>query len=110
MLELGCRIRPMERLQVSLNYDYRHGYGGNLNGGIADVSYEVSKKLELAGGIHYDVYERDRTTGRETARKYWTGGNYKINKDMSASVRIEDNVNATYKSDWQGRLAFNYNF
>ncbi|MBI5675102.1 MAG: hypothetical protein HZC48_04605 [Nitrospirae bacterium] len=110
VFELGCRIRPLEHLQVSLNYDYRNGDGGNLNGGIAEVSYEASKKLELAGGIHYDVYERDRTTGRETARKYWTGGNYKINKDMSASVRIEDNVNATYENDWQGRLAFNYNF
>ena len=93
VFELGCRIRPLERLQVSLNYDYRNGEGGDLNGGMVDVSYEVSKKLELAGGIHYDVYERDRTTGRETARKYWGGGNYKINKDMSASVRIEDNVN-----------------
>ena len=110
VFELGCRIRPLERLQVSLNYDYRNGEGGDLNGGIADVSYEVNKKLELAGGIHYDVYERDRTTGRETARKYWAGGNYKINKDLSASLRIEDNVNDTYENDWQGRLAVNYNF
>ena len=110
VFEFGCRIRPLERLQVSLNYDYRHGYGGDLNGGMADVSYELNKKLELAGGIHYDVYERDRTTGRETARKYWAGGNYKINKAMSTSVRIEDNVNETYSNDWQGRLALNYNF
>ena len=110
VIEIGCRIRPMERLQVSLNYDYRDGEGGDLNGGMADVSYEVNKKLELAGGIHYDVYERDRLTGRETASKYWGGGNYKINKDMSVAVRIEDNVNEFYNNDWQGRLAFNYNF
>ena len=110
VIEVGCRFRPLERLQVSLNYDYRDGEGGDLNGGMADVSYEVNKKLEVAGGIHYDVYERNRTTGRETARKYWAGGTYKINKDMSASVRVEDNVNEIYENDWQGRLAFNYNF
>jgi len=108
--EVGCRIRPIEQVQLSLNYDRRSGYGGNLNGGIAEITFEPIKPLELAAGIHYDVYERDRVTGEETARKYWAGAKYKLAQNMSASVRVEDNVNATYKSDWQGRAVFNYNF
>jgi len=49
-------------------------------------------------------------TGDETARKYWFGSKFKINDKMSASVRVEDNVNARYKEDWSGRTAFNYDF
>ncbi|RQW78383.1 MAG: hypothetical protein EHM51_00080 [Geobacter sp.] len=110
VFEVGCRIRPIEQVQVSLNYDHRSGYGGKLNGGIAEILYEPIKPLELAAGIHFDVYERDRVTGEETARKYWGGARYKLRRDMSASVRIEDNVNARFTSDWQGRAAFNYDF
>ena len=107
---LGTRIRPMEKLQVNLNYDYQIGYGGKLNGGALELVYEPIKPLEVACGIHYDMFERDRTTGRETARKYWLGSKYKINKSMTASVRVEDNVNHQYKSDWAGRAAFNFDF
>jgi hypothetical protein len=110
VFEVGCRIRPIEQVQVSLNYDRRTGYGGSLNGGIAEVIYEPVKPLELATGIHFDVYERDRVTGEETARKYWFGAKYKLATNMTASVRVEDNVNARFKSDWQGRAVFNYDF
>ena len=107
---IGCRIRPVEQVQLNLSYDRRKGYGGDLDGGIAEITYEPIKPLELGAGIHFDVYERDRVTGEETARKYWAGAKYKLTQNMSASVRIEDNVNARYKSDWQGRAVFNYNF
>jgi hypothetical protein len=110
VFEVGCRIRPVEQVQLNLNYDRRSGYGGKLNGGIAEISYKPVKPLELAAGMHFDVYERDRVTGEETARKYWAGAKYKIAQNMSASVRIEDDVNARYKSDWQGRAVFNYDF
>jgi len=110
VVEVGCRIRPIEHLNVTLSYDHRNGYGGRLNGGIAEVSYEATKKLEVAGGLHHDVYERDKLTGDETARKYWLGGKYKIKDNMSASVRVEDNVNARYKEDYSGRMAFNLDF
>lgn len=110
VIEVGCRIRPLEHLSVALNYDRRKGYGGNLDGGIAEVSYEATKQLEVAGGVHYDVYERDKVTGEETARKYWLGGKYKFMDNMSASVRVEDNVNARYSEDWTGRVVFNYDF
>jgi hypothetical protein len=110
VFEVGCRIRPIENLSLALNYDHRNGYGGDLDGGMVDVYYDLTKKLELAGGFHYDVYERDRVTGNETARKYWLGSKYKINDIMSASVRVEDNVNERYSEDWTGRAAFNYDF
>jgi len=110
VIEVGCRIRPIEMLQLSLNYDHRKGYGGNLDGGIAEITVTPIKPLELSAGMHFDVYERDRVTGEETARKYWFGGKYKLARNMSASVRIEDNVNARSKSDWRGRAVFNYDF
>lgn len=56
VFEVGCRIRPIENLQLNLNYDHRSGYGGRLNGGIAEVIYEPIKPLELAAGINFDVY------------------------------------------------------
>ncbi|MBL0225794.1 MAG: hypothetical protein IPQ16_09535 [Geobacteraceae bacterium] len=110
VFKIGCRIRPIENLSLNLSYDYQDGYGGNLNGAIAEAFYDITKQIEVAAGIHYDVYERDRATGEETARKYWMGGKYKINNKMSASVRVEDNVNAHYEEDWAGRVAFNYDF
>jgi hypothetical protein len=69
-----------------------------------------SSRWRLLPGIQYDVYVFDRTTGDETARKYWLGGKYKLTKKTSMSVRVEDNDNAQYKSDWQGRVVFNYDF
>lgn len=110
VFDVGCRLRPIEHLTLNLNYDHRNGYGGRLNGGIAEVFYDLTKKLELAGGIHFDAFERNRVTGEETARKYWLGSKYKLTNNMSASVRVEDNVNARYKENWSGRAAFNYNF
>ena len=107
---LGTSIRPIEMLQVNLTYDYQIGFNGKLNGGALDVTVTPIKPLELSAGIHYDTYERDRVTGLETARKYWAGGKYKINKNMSASIRVEDNVNRQYTSDWAGRAVFNYDF
>ncbi|MDD2852459.1 MAG: hypothetical protein PHY09_11275 [Desulfuromonadaceae bacterium] len=108
--EFGTTVRPIENVQVNLNYDYQDGYAGDLSGGAVEVAYTPIKPLDLACGVHYDVYERNRITGEETARKYWLGGKYKIDKDMSASVRVEDNVNQEYNSDWSGRVVFNYDF
>lgn len=107
---LGASIRPIDMLQVNLTYDYQLGFNGKLNGGAVDVTVTPIKPLDLSAGVHYDTYERDRVTGLETARKYWAGAKYKINKSMSASIRVEDNVNRQYTSDWSGRAVFNYDF
>ncbi len=108
--QIGTRLRPIEPVQVSLNYDFQNGNGNVLNGGGAEVTYEPIKPLELAAGLQYDVYQRDQATGRETARRYWLGGKYKLNKTMTASLRIEDNVNHQFTNDWSGRAVFNYDF
>jgi hypothetical protein len=110
--QLGCRIRPIEPVVVNLSYDKRHGFNGSLDGGIIDVAYDVTKTLQLAAGLQFDVYTREdlATTGHEIARKYWGGAKYKLAKNMSASLRIEDNVNRQYSNDWQGRAVFNYDF
>lgn len=110
--ELGCKLRPIEPVEVSLSYDKRSGYNGSLDGGIIDVSYEATKALQLSAGLQFDVYTRQdiETTGHEIARKYWGGAKYKLAKNMSASVRIEDDVNREFTNDWQGRVVFNYDF
>lgn len=108
--EVGVRIKPIQQVTILLNYDKRQGYGGNLNGGTAEISYEPTKKIELAGGIQYDVIKRDPLTGEDFARKYWLGGKYKLTDKMSAAVRVEDDVNLNFKEDWQGRVVFNYDF
>jgi len=110
--QIGCRLRPIEQVTVNLAYDKRHGFNGSLDGGSIDVIYDATKKLQLAAGLQFDVYTREDivTTGHEIARKYWGGAKYKIAKNMSASARIEDDVNRSFSNDWQGRLVFNYDF
>ena len=108
--EVGTSIRPIEKLLVNLNYDFQNGNGSILNGGSVDATYTPIKPLDISGGIQYDVYQRDRATGRETARKYWLGGKYRLSKNMTASVRVEDNVNVQYTNDWAGRVVFKYDF
>jgi hypothetical protein len=108
--ELGTRIRPIEPVIISLNYDYQNGDGDVLNGGGVEVTYLPIKPLELSAGVQYDVYQRDQATGRETARRYWGGVKYMLTKTMTASVRIEDNVNHQFTNDWSGRAVFNYDF
>jgi hypothetical protein len=49
-------------------------------------------------------------TDSNSAQKYWVAGRYKIAKNMRASMRVEDDVNRTYASNFQGRLVFDYDF
>lgn len=110
IFEIGTKFRPIKSITVNLSYDRTQGYSGNLNGGTLDVIYETGPSLQLAGGATYDVYQRDRVTGDETARKYWLGGKYRFNKAMSFSVRGEITDSVYYKNDIQGRCAFDYDF
>jgi len=109
--EIGCRLRPIDSLSIQLAYDKRQGYPGDMDGGTIDVTYDVNPKLRLAGGVAYDVYQRDNMTGEESAQKYWLAGTYKFAKNMRASLRIEDDINKYYNSsDVQGRFVFDYDF
>ena len=107
---VGVSVRPIEHLKLGIEYDKRTGYYGSTDGVIADASYEVTKDAELAGGITYDVYQRDSLTNDEIARRYWLGGKYKIAKNMAVSGRIQNDVNVNYHENVSGRLAFDYDF
>jgi hypothetical protein len=107
---IGCGLRPIEPLLINLEYDNNQGYNGKTNGFLADVYYDVTKTLQLAGGMGYDVYTRDVVLSDGTARLFWLGGKYRLAKNMTASLRIEDNSNERYHNDVQGRFVFNYDF
>lgn len=110
VFQIGGRFLPIDSLRLNVNYDNRSGYGGKLNGYAIEAFFDQSKQLELSAGIHHDVYERDRTTGQETASKYWLGAKHQIKQNISAMVRVEDNINAQYNHDKQGRIVLNYSF
>lgn len=111
--ELGCRLRPVSSVEIGLAYDKRNGYGGKLDGGQLDVTWNATKSLQLSGGLTYDVYKRDfylDGSSRETAQKYWLGGKYKLVKNLQASLRIEDAITARDESDINGRFVLDYDF
>ena len=109
--EAGCMLRPFDPVTVNLSYDKSHSVDGSLDGGIFDVTYDLNKELQLAGGLTYDVYQRDNMTNDKTAQKYWLGGKYRLAKNMQASLRVEDDVNTSYRSsNVQGRFIFDYEF
>jgi hypothetical protein len=111
--EVGCTLRPVETVTLGLSYDRREGTGGRLDGGTFDATWDTTKELQLSGGLTVDAYNREffpSTSGDQIAQKYWLGGKYKLAKNISASLRVEDDVNSTYNSNFQGRFIFNYDF
>lgn len=108
--QAGLSVRPVEPLQLNFEYDNNQGYNGKTHGFIADAYYDVTKNLQLSGGIAYDTYQRDVMSDDEIARLYWGGCKYRLAKNMSASLRVENNVNAAYDNDVQGRFVFDYDF
>jgi len=107
---VGCGLRPIDSLLVNLEYDNNQGYNGKTNGFLLDAYYDLTKSLQLAAGMGYDVYTRDVVLSDGTARLFWLGGKYRLAKNMTASLRIEDNSNERYSNDVQGRFVFNYDF
>ncbi|MBT0895794.1 hypothetical protein KI811_18500, partial [Geobacter hydrogenophilus] len=56
---LGTSVRPFEPLQINVELDNNQGYNGKTNGVLVDAFYDVTKSLQVAGGLGYDVYKRD---------------------------------------------------
>ena len=107
---VGAGIRPIEPFKLNVEYDNRQGYYGSTNGLIVDAAYDINKSSQVAGGINYDVYQRDALTNDEIARRYWLGGKYKLAKNMTVSGRIQDDVNARFETNVSGRVTFDYDF
>jgi len=107
---VGAGIRPVTPLLVTLEYDKRNGYYGSLDGGSATLAWDLAKGSQLAGGITYDVYERDALTGEETARRYWLGARHKLASNMALSGRMQNDVNERYHRNVSGRVTFDYDF
>lgn len=106
----GIGIRPIEPIKLNVEYDNRNGYYGSTNGVLVDAAYDINKASQVAGGITYDVYQRDALTGDEIARRYWLGGKYKLASNMAVSGRIQDDVNARFSTNVSGRVTFDYDF
>ena len=107
---VGAGIRPLAGLRLNVEWDKRNGYYGKLDGVIVDAVYDINKATQLAGGIHYDVYERDVLTGDEIARRYWLGGRHRLASNMALSGRIQNDVNERYSRNVSGRVTFDYDF
>jgi hypothetical protein len=107
---VGTQLRPIDPLTISVEYDARNGYYGKTNGIISDVTFDINKMAQVAGGIDYDVYQRDSMTGDEIARRYYLGGKVRLAKNMAVSGRIQDDVNVRYTKNISGRVVFDYDF
>jgi len=85
-------------------------HDGKTNGIISDVTFDINKMAQVAGGIDYDVYQRDSLTGDEIARRYYLGAKVRLAKNMAVSGRIQDDVNVRYTKNISGRVVFDYDF
>jgi len=106
----GVGVRPVKPLKINLEVDNRQGYYGSTNGVMVDFDYELNKNAQVAGGITYDVYQRDVMTNDNIARRYWLGGKYRFARNMALSGRIQNDVNARFTENVSGRLTFDYDF
>lgn len=110
LYEIGIKYRPSTNATVGLFHDIRSGYGGDLDGYKFYAEYRKIGEWKAAAGIDYDAYQRDDMTGEETAKRYWAAGRYYFAKNMSGSLRVQDNVNVNYSKDLSGRVTFDYDF
>ncbi|ACM20042.1 outer membrane channel, putative [Geotalea daltonii FRC-32] len=116
VIEAGINLRPLPDLQLTFEYDRRVGIGSDdskLDGGLFEAAWDMTKAFQLAGGLSVDAYDREifhSSTGEQIAQKYWLGSRLKLANNMSASLRIEDDINVTYNNNVQGRFIFNYDF
>ena len=105
---VGAKVYPMKNVSVSASVDYRTGYGGNLWGFELLGDYKINDKFLVAGGIQYNAYRRPDNDNNGNAQRYWLGGRWLVNKNVSVNLRLEDNVNENFSHRPLGRLAVNW--
>jgi len=104
----GARVYPLKNLTVNASVDYRTGYGGNLWGFEITGDYKINNNILVAGGIQYDAYKRPDNDNNGNAQRYWLGGQYIVDKNVSVNLRLEDNVNENFNHRTLGRIAVNW--
>ena len=108
LYDVGLLASPIKNLTVKVSYQFRDGYAGKLNGFRFNGVYKISKAA-ISAGIDYDDFHRESSRDG-TAKKYWAGVNYALNKTFSAAGRFEEDINYYLNHGYQGFVELNANF
>jgi hypothetical protein len=114
----GARAYPLDNLTVNASYNYRDGYSGfdgvtgDSNGRLSGFefygNYRFMKDLAMFAGVQYDTYNRPELNGNNYATRYWGGGQWTANKNVSVSARIESNINENFDHLTLGRVTLDW--
>jgi hypothetical protein len=107
VLETGVSAHPLKALTVNLSYEARSGFAGRLGGIRASAAYRIQRATLLAG-VDYDDFRREDARDG-SAKKYYAGLSYDFTRKLSATARLENNINFYSNNLFQGFLAFNVN-
>ncbi|GAB4440189.1 MAG: hypothetical protein OHK0040_11670 [bacterium] len=108
LYEVGLFAKPIKNLTLNINYEKRNGYAGEISGIRLNGEYKIAKAA-ISAGVDYDDFRR-QDSRESTAKKYWAGVQYDVNKNISAVARLENNENYNYSHSYQGLVALNVNF
>ncbi len=116
---IGARTNPTKDLSVTASFNYRDGYSGfdgftyesdgKLYGFEIYGDYRLRKELLVSGGVQYDTYNRPELNGYNDATRYWLGGKWFANKNISVSARMELDVNPNFDHRTLGRVSLDWN-
>jgi hypothetical protein len=105
----GVRLVPLPGLFVNASYDRREGYAGRIGGLRVNTGYTISRRTTLLGGIDYDDFRRqDSISTDSSARKYWGGVEFALNRQIVGSARLERNESYLFKESYQGFVTVDY--
>jgi hypothetical protein len=105
---VGVSVFAVEHLNLKISVDRRTGYGGRNWGFEASGDYRLRDQFILSGGAQYDTYKRPDEFSENYATRYWMGGQWRIRKEASMTLRLEDNVNENFKHRPLGRITLDW--
>lgn len=116
---VGARVYPIKDLALNGSFNYRKGYSGfngvtgNTDGKLYGFEvygdYKAMKQFIVFAGVQYDTYNRPELEGDNYATRYWGGGRWIVNKNVSVSARLENDVNENFKHRTLGRVTLDWN-
>ena len=106
--DIGFLAHPIKNLTINVTYEERSGYTDGLSGIRLYGEYKISK-MALMAGIDYDDFRRYGSRDGN-AEKYWAGINYEFSKIITASVKVEDDINFNYNNSYKGFVVININY